>query len=216
MSLMMRPKQALYTLIDALAPYAQEIDEIIAAGVTDGFILRNDKEYANIYLLQAGYVNIRREPDGLVVATAFAPDVIGLAHYPGVEAHFYFELGPHCTLLSVARTKAVAQVNRHDLHREMMQVISFKMAFLYERDRAIQQSNANDIVLSMLKRFALIPREFRDTITVSRFIEQRTTLSRSSIQRVLSRLRQESVITLQEGFLVDTVLPSTRKYSISE
>lgn len=97
-----------------------------------------------------------------------------------------------------------------------MQVISFKMAFLYERDWAIQQSNAYDIVLSMLKRFALIPREFRDTITVSRFIEQQTTLSRSSIQRVLSRLRQESVITLQEGFLVDTVLPSTRKYSISE
>jgi CRP-like cAMP-binding protein len=213
---MMRPKKAICTLIDTLLPHAELLVSPETYAFTEGQVIHNDKAYSKIYLLEAGFVNVRRELDDLVIATAFAPELVGLAHYPGMDAHFYLELGPHCRMWSVSRTTAVNQIKKHELYREWMQILSFKMAFMYERDRAIQQRNAQDVVFSMLKRFALIPKEFRDYITVSKFIEQRTTLSKSSIQRALTHFRDQGIITLQDGFLLTTTLPNTHKISITE
>jgi hypothetical protein len=92
-------------------------------------------------------------------------------------------------------------VRKYDLQREWTSIAAYKMAFLYARDRNILHHRPQDIVCRMLTRLMSLPQFFREHISAIKYIEQRTVLSRSSIQRVLFQLKKNGLIEIVDGKL---------------
>ncbi|MDE9539177.1 helix-turn-helix domain-containing protein [Xenorhabdus bovienii] len=199
MKKLVKPVNSFEKVVDTLLPYS----ELVASDLpTQGKLLRVENEFAKLFLLQRGYVNIRRVGDGLIIATVFSPYIIGLSFYSGSDIYYSIELGPHCRLYQLPRISALSAIKKHDLYREWMRIISYKMAFLYARDVSIFRPGAKEVVCSLLSRLITLPAEFHENTSVIKYIEQRCTLSRSCIQRVLSSLKRENYIEMIDGHLV--------------
>ncbi|MDX7998451.1 hypothetical protein FE394_04380 [Xenorhabdus sp. Reich] len=202
MKKLIKPVDSFKKVIDALLPYSESITSDLP---TQGTLIRVEKEFAKIFLLEQGYINVRRVNDGLVIATSFSPYIIGLSFYSGSEIYYSIELGPHCKIYQVSRVNALSAIKKHDLYREWMRIISYKIAFFYARDISIFRHSSNEIVCSLLSRLMTLPDEFRENITVIKYVEQRCTLSRSSIQRILFLLKKEGNIEITDGHLANII-----------
>ncbi|MBD2786265.1 helix-turn-helix domain-containing protein [Xenorhabdus sp. DI] len=198
MKRLVKPVNSFKKVIETLLPYA----ELITTGLsTQGKLINIESEFAKFFLLDQGYVNIRRINDNLIIATFFSPHIIGLSFYSGGETYYSIELGENCKIFQIPRISALNAIKKHDLYREWMRIISYKISFLYARDVSLFRHSNRDVVCSLLSRLMTLPKEFRENITAIKYIEQRCTLSRSGIQRVLLALRKEGCIEIIDGYL---------------
>lgn len=195
--------------MDALLPYSELITTDLS---TQGKIIKIESEFAKFFLLEQGYVNIRRINDNLIIATLFSPYVIGLSFYSGAEIYYSIELGGNCKMYKIPRISALNAIKKHDLNREWMRIISYKISFLYARDISLFRHGNKEVVCSLLSRLMILPEEFRENITAIKFIEQRCTLSRSCIQRVLLSLKKEGCIEIIDGYLTKVLMLPTESY----
>ncbi|WP_324606452.1 helix-turn-helix domain-containing protein [Xenorhabdus nematophila] len=93
-----------------------------------------------------------------------------------------------------------------------MRIISYKISFLYARDMSIYRHNNKETVCSLLSRLIDLPDEFRESITVIKYIEKRCTLSRSCIQRILFSLKKEGYIEIIDGYLTKIITLPNQSY----
>ncbi|PHM38824.1 winged helix-turn-helix transcriptional regulator [Xenorhabdus innexi] len=209
MNKLIKPVNSFSKIIDTLLPYSEIVFPDLP---TQGSLIKIEDEFAKFFLLVKGYVNIRRIGDNLIIATVFSPYILGLSFYSGSETYYSIELGPDCKMYQLPRINALNAIKKNDLYREWMRVISYKMAFLYARDISIFRHGAKDIVCSLLSRLITLPDEFRENISAIKYIEQRCTLSRSCIQRILSSLKKNKDIEIIDGYLVKVVSLPTESY----
>ncbi|MBC8943712.1 helix-turn-helix domain-containing protein [Xenorhabdus indica] len=198
MNKLIKPVNSFTKIVDTLLPYSESVS---SEQPTQGTLIKVEREFAKFFLLEKGYVNIRRLDDDLIIATVFSPYVLGLSFYSGAEVYYSIELGPDCKIYQLPRISALGAIKKHDLYREWMRVISYKMAFLYARDISIFRHGAKEIVCSLLSRLITLPDDFRENISVIKYIEQRCTLSRSCIQRILFSLKKDKRIEIIDGYL---------------
>lgn len=209
MKRLVKPVNSFKKVIDALLPYA----ELITADLsTQEKVIKIESEFAKFFLLDQGYINMRRINDNLIIATLFSPYIIGLSFYSGAEIYYSIELGESCKLYQIPRVSALNTIKKHDLYREWMRIISYKIAFLYARDISLFRHTNKEIVCSLLSRLMTLPTEFRENITVIKYIEQRCTLSRSCIQRVLLTLKKDGCIEIIDGYLTKVLVLPIESY----
>ncbi|WP_338882336.1 MULTISPECIES: helix-turn-helix domain-containing protein [Xenorhabdus] len=209
MKRLVKPLNSFKKVMDALLPYSELITTDLS---TQGKIIKIESEFAKFFLLEQGYVNIRRINDNLIIATLFSPYVIGLSFYSGAEIYYSIELGGNCKMYKIPRISALNAIKKHDLNREWMRIISYKISFLYARDISLFRHGNKEVVCSLLSRLMILPEEFRENITAIKFIEQRCTLSRSCIQRVLLSLKKEGCIEIIDGYLTKVLMLPTESY----
>ncbi|CAM3872561.1 helix-turn-helix domain-containing protein [Xenorhabdus thuongxuanensis] len=210
MKKLVKPLNSFGKVMDALLPYSELITTDLS---TQGKLIKIESEFAKFFLLEQGYVNIRRIGDNLIFATLFSPYVIGLSFYSGAEIYYSIEIGENCKIYQIPRISALNAIKKHDLYREWMRIISYKISFLYARDISLFRHSNKEVVCSLLSRLITLPEEFRENITVIKYIEQRCTLSRSCIQRVLLALKKEGCIEIIDGYLTKVlVLPNESYY----
>lgn len=157
MSGLKKPENAFLKLVRKLAPLSEKVAPNEPGNSTAGLTAVNDTEFAKIFLLDCGYANLRRVDDGLIMATVFAPYILGLSFYPGSEIFYSIELGPHSSLRQLPRVHALNAVKKYDLQREWTKIAAYKMAFLYARDRNILHHRPHKIVCRMLTRLMSLP-----------------------------------------------------------
>lgn len=209
MKRLVKPLNSFKKVMDALLPYSELITTDLS---TQGKIIKIESEFAKFFLLEQGYVNIRRINDNLIIATLFSPYVIGLSFYSGAEIYYSIELGGNCKMHKIPRISALNAIKKHDLNREWMRIISYKISFLYARDISLFRHGNKEVVCSLLSRLMILPEEFRENITAIKFIEQRCTLSRSCIQRMLLSLKKEGCIEIIDGYLTKVLMLPTESY----
>lgn len=202
MNSLKKPDLAFNKLIDTMLPYAEKVVPQTQGEPTAGICVDNDAEFAKIFLLVQGHAHVRRCDDNLTLCTVFAPYILGISFYPGSKIYYSIELGPGSCLYQLSRMQAFNVVKREGIYREWMNVVSYKLALLYERDQNVFRHDSEDIVSRMLARLMELPHEFREHVSVIKFIEQRTTLSRSCIQRILSGLKKKGCVDMEDGRLV--------------
>lgn len=193
-----KPISSFNKLFEVLLPIAELVAPINQGEPTSGIFVRNEKDFAKIYLLTKGYAHVKRSVDNITMFTMFSPFSLGFSLCPGVDSYYTIELGPESELYQISRVKLLNTVKRDNLFREWMNVVSYKLAFLYERDRNVLNQNSEYIVSRMLMRLMELPSQFRDNISLVKFVEERTCLSRSCIQRIVNKLRNDGYI-LTEG-----------------
>ncbi|MBI6550544.1 winged helix-turn-helix transcriptional regulator [Xenorhabdus lircayensis] len=209
MKKLIKPLNSFKKIIGALLPHSEPIAFDLP---TQGKIIKIENEFAKFFLLEEGHVNIRRINDDLIIATFFSPHVIGLSFYSGAEIYYSIELGPHCKIHQIPRVSALNAIKKHDLYREWMRIISYKIAFLYARDISIFRHGTKEVVCSLLSRLMTLPDEFRENTSAVKYIEQRCTISRSCIQRILSSLKKEGCIEIIDGYLTKIISLPIQSY----
>lgn len=203
MNKLKKPVLSFSKLFKGLLPGATLVAPVSPDGPTSGLSVVMEKEFANIYLLTKGYAHVKRSEDGVILYTIFAPFTLGFSLYPGADAYYTIELGPESELYQSPRRIVLNTIKRDNLLREWMTVVSYKMAFLYERDRNILNQSSEFIVYRMLTRLMGLPPYFRDNISIYKYVEERTCLSRSSISRIVSKLKNEGTIVTEGGRLIN-------------
>ncbi|CDL80599.1 helix-turn-helix domain-containing protein [Xenorhabdus szentirmaii] len=210
MKKLVKPVNSFKKVVDALLPYSESITSDFP---TQGTFINVENEFAKIFLLNQGYINVHRINDNLIVATSFSPYITGLSFYSGSEIYYSIELGPDCKIYQISRGNALNAIRKHDLHREWMRIVSYKSAFFYARDISIFRHSSKEIVCNLLSRLMTFPDEFRENISAIKYVEQRCTLSRSCIQRILFSLKKEGSIEIIDGCLQRVLkLPSQSCY----
>ncbi|PHM74211.1 helix-turn-helix domain-containing protein [Xenorhabdus kozodoii] len=209
MKRLVKPVNSFKKVIDTLLPYSELITTDFS---TQGKLIKIESEFAKFFLLDQGHINIRRINDNLIIATFFSPYVIGLSFYSGAEIYYSIEPGEDCKIYQIPRLSALNAVKKHDLYREWMRIVSYKISFFYARDISLFRHGNRDVVCSLLSRLMTLPAEFRENITVIKYIEQRCTLSRSCIQRILRSLKKEGRIELIDGYLTKILILPTESY----
>ncbi|MDC9596270.1 helix-turn-helix domain-containing protein [Xenorhabdus anantnagensis] len=209
MNKLIKPLDSFNEVINVLLPHSELITTDL---LTQGKSIKIDSEFLKIFLLDQGYVNIRRIDDELIIATLFSPYVIGLSFYPGAGIYYSIELGGNCKIYQIPRSSALSTIRTHNLYKEWLRIFSYKMSFLYARDISIFRHNNREVVYNLLSRLMNSPMEFRKNITVIKYIEQRCTISRSCIQRVLLSLKKEGCIELVNGYLEKVLSLPTQSY----
>ncbi|MHA7845099.1 helix-turn-helix domain-containing protein [Serratia sp. D1N4] len=198
-----KPNVAFNRLLNDLIPHAEKIVPKRPGDITKGIIIKNDPEFFKLFLLEEGSANLCRLEDNLIISTVFSPHVIGLSFYPGAGVYYSIELGAHSCLYQISRTRAQYLINKLDLQKEYISAVSYKMSLLYLRDSSVLQYKSEDIVKNMLVLLMEFPEDFRSNTSVLKFIEQRTTLSRSCIQRILLNLKNKNRVGIVNARLVD-------------
>ncbi|KFK94051.1 MULTISPECIES: helix-turn-helix domain-containing protein [unclassified Serratia (in: enterobacteria)] len=197
-----KPYAAFNRLLNNLIPHAEKVIPKQQKNVTKGIRVENDPDFFKVFLLERGSANLCRLEDGLIISTVFSPYVIGLSFYPAAGVHYSIELGPYSCLYQLSRTRAQNLINKLGLQKEYINAVSYKMSLLYLRDSYILKNKSEDIVKNMLAHLMEFPEDFRANTSVLKFIEQRTTLSRSCIQRILLNLRDQDRVSIINARLV--------------
>ncbi|OMQ21341.1 MULTISPECIES: helix-turn-helix domain-containing protein [Serratia] len=207
-----KPDVAFRRLLNELLPYAEKIVPRQPGETTQGVKIESEPDFFNLYLLERGSANLCRLDDNLIVSTVFSPYVIGLACYPGGGVYYSIELGADSCIYQIPRTRAQYLINKLELQKELISIISYKLSRMCFRDNCIFKYKSEDIVKGMLAHLMEFPEDFRKNTSVLAFIEKRTTLSRSSIQRILATLKNESKVHIVKSRLVNICdLSMTRK-----
>ncbi|OTA20099.1 hypothetical protein Xbed_01815 [Xenorhabdus beddingii] len=209
MKRLVKPVNSFKKVIDVLLPYSELIT---SDSSSQGKLIEIEEEFAKFFLLEQGYVNIRRINDDLIIATSFSPYIIGLSFYSGSEIYYSIELGPSCKIYQIPRVNALNAIRKHDLYREWMRIISYKISFFYARDLSLFRYETREVVYSLLSRLMTLPDDFRENISVIKYIEQRCTLSRSCIQRILFSLKKAGSIEIVDGYLIKIIALPTQSY----
>jgi hypothetical protein len=198
-----KPYAAFERLLNNLIPHAEKVIPKQREGTTKGTRVENDPDFFKFFLLERGSANLCRLEDDLIISTVFSPYVIGLSFYPGAGVYYSIELGAYSCLYQISRTRAQYLINKLDLQKEYISAVSYKISSLYLRDNCVLKYKSEDIVKNMLIQLMGFPEDFRSNTSVLKFIEQRTTLSRSCIQRILLNLKDENKVDIINARLID-------------
>ncbi len=179
-----KPTLAFTTLLNALLPFA----EAVPAGPARLNVPDTLHGEPAVLLLTGGHATTWRHPDNLRLSTVEAPFLFGLGA-TFCDTVFY-SVAPHrgAVLYRVPMALMTAQIMDGNLMRAWNRATAHEMTLMFERDRALLEPDNTALVRRLLQRYAALPTDERRSLSVMRYLEQSTVLSRSTLQRVLATL----------------------------
>jgi CRP-like cAMP-binding protein len=181
----------------ALRPFAPSQD---IAGKTRLRI--NEPGNCSCCLLLQGTLSVRRLSDDLTISSTVAPSVIGISEllFPTEMHYLYFETIAEIILIPEATMKK--QLEKGHLWLDLARMQAYIIQSLSLRDAAITGLTAYSIIRHQLQMLINEPEALRETITVTKYILQRTQLSRSSITKILGQLMKGEYIVMDKSKLI--------------
>ncbi|MCY1700978.1 helix-turn-helix domain-containing protein [Lelliottia sp. SL45] len=166
-------------------------------------ILFDDKKDMFVYIIQSGTVNVRRKHDDIIVLTVKGPSVLGLTSlFSGIYYH-YLSTVTECQIIALNRKSLLNHIEQSNLWRETSKVLCQAAQFYYRRDEAVSGSTVYEVIKSHLEILWYYPPEDRQKISVFDFVMGRSSISRSSLNKVLKDLSVGGYIIMQRGKLVE-------------
>ncbi|MCV2534496.1 helix-turn-helix domain-containing protein [Enterobacter wuhouensis] len=157
------------------------------------------------YIITSGYFSCLRKGDGTTITNVYPPMFIGLGEVFSnfSSVHFYAEVPVEAIRITGDDLEAYMAANP-DQWRNLVIIFSYVMHRLMIRDSQIIAGNAYQIVRNLLLDLMNQPDKVRESISASRFILERTKLSRSTVMHILSELSRGEYIALKRyGFLAE-------------
>ncbi|MDA8481279.1 helix-turn-helix domain-containing protein [Citrobacter sp. Awk 4] len=179
-------------LVEALLPFATP--QSYRKGIRLDFI-EADKPICRIIV--SGSVEAHRTADHLLVVRVSAPSILGL----GISDSYIITAEP-CKIA----TLSLAEVHQHIQELGMWEVLAKHMVVvsskLFSYSRQLSAPTAYEVICSQLIELMHESESLRETLSVERFIRDRTHLSRSSIMKILADLRLGGYISIENGRLL--------------
>ncbi|KJO32613.1 helix-turn-helix domain-containing protein [Enterobacter roggenkampii] len=196
-----------------LRPY-HEIEKIISA--TEGFEEKSLKKWQKIstvenefiHIIVSGEVEFRRESDELCLFTLQGQCIFGLSSIIYHSSHMYGLVRSNTVVRSIPKDAFSQLMTEKGLWPELTKVLAWYICMLSKRDDMLVARSAYSVVREFLLEInELIVHHQRD-INVYDYIQEYTSLARSTIIKILSDLKKGQYIVVEKGRLLNiTNLP---------
>lgn len=196
-----------------LRPY-HEIEKIISA--TEGFEEKSLKKWQKIstvenefiHIIVSGEVEFRRESDELCLFTLQGQCIFGLSSIIYHSSHMYGLVRSNTVVRSIPKDAFSQLMTEKGLWPELTKVLAWYICMLSKRDDVLVARSAYSVVREFLLEInELIVHHQRD-INVHDYIQEYTSLARSTIIKILSDLKKGQYIVVEKGRLLNiTNLP---------
>jgi hypothetical protein len=195
----MKPSAHIQLLTDAMS----RPDDIHTARPRQLISLRHIPEPL-VCVLHEGIVGIFRESDHLLVTHVYAPFVLGFAltenhHHP----HIYLKARNTVRYEMIPRQRALVIFDEKQLWKSVAWVQGFMATELFRQPASYVGQSSYQLIRQMLLAFMQEEELLRNNMTALEYLQERTLLSRSGIQRILSELKKGGYISLESGKLLD-------------
>lgn len=155
-----------------------------------------------VFLLLKGAVNLHRQSDDLLMTTIYAPHIIGLAELLHPVGQTYLHLEKDCEIHVVAGSKVLQKLDQHPmLWADVSRILAYQLHFASLRDLHLLNNHAYDAIRGKLLELINAPESTRLDYSALRYIQERTTLARSTILKCLSDLKTGGYIAMEKGHL---------------
>lgn len=176
---------------------------IIYASPKQCLYFESDKHHW-IYLLTNGEVNICRLSDDLVVQTLAAPAIIGITGlFNNNNYYHYISTNVNSTFVRVKKTEFSNMIDENNLWKDACLLACEKTQLYFKRDELVYTSKVYGVIKNHLEVLWSMPEESRKDISIFNFILSRTSISRSSLNKILKDLYKGGYISLNRGKLID-------------
>ena len=196
-----------------LRPY-HEIEKIISA--TEGFEEKSLKKWQKIstvdnefiHIIVSGEVEFRRESDELCLFTLQGQCIFGLSSIFYHSSHMYGLVRSNTVVRSIPKDAFSQLMTEKGLWPELTKVLAWYICMLSKRDDVLVARSAYSVVREFLLEInELIVHHQRD-INVYDYIQEYTSLARSTIIKILSDLKKGQYIVVEKVRLLNiTNLP---------
>ncbi len=188
--------QSTIDLVDKLTPYVTFAKVPAATRFyyhTDGINM--------CYLIRSGLIRVRRGRDEIVITSLLTPNIQGISNLIPETAGLFLEtLGESeiATLTTEQALRMVAETNSWELLAGHITKVSTN---LFSHSMVLAAPTSYDVVRFHLSALMQEPGDIREATSAAKYILERTRLSRSTVMKMLSQLRQGKYIELDEGIL---------------
>ena len=161
------------------------------------------KDIIYLMCLRSGQAEIRRISDNTVVANIKSPAILGLTLYKETKILHYLKTTCSSELLMVNHEQGMNLINEKTLWKEAF-LLSINMTnTCYMRDENFISRNVYGIVRQHLELIWEMDSDTRVTLSMFDFILNRTTISRSSLNKILKELIAGGYIKTRRGILLE-------------
>ncbi|KAA8995378.1 hypothetical protein FJU30_24635 [Affinibrenneria salicis] len=153
-----------------------------------------------IYFLDEGEFLMKRTRDNKVISVILSPSIVGwsLAALEGDD--IYIERVDYGKIRCLPFNIALRVVTAYQRFDDVLNIVNFWFHYLVNFC-VDNDGDSVSIVKKMLISLNNLPPEVRQRFTALTFIAQRTSLSKSTIFRVLKKLQENELIELERGRL---------------
>lgn len=157
------------------------------------------KGKAQLYLFMEGQVSFLRMSDGLVLGSVYEPHLLGVAEAIQPLRGHMLRIDTESTIYRVDAEQAKEKFNELSLWEDISIILSYYNSYYLYRDYLINQQQTYLIVLNHLQDLMRLPLDARLKTPILKYIQERTTISRSSILNVIATLKSNSFIETKRG-----------------
>lgn len=190
------------------SPYAQElISHLLPESTTRG-AARGERLDLQIngqgicYLILEGTVAVYRKSDDMMLSTARAPAVFGLANLTDIYFNDYLMTFSPCLIGTLTTERLNDIIQEKALWGLLSKQIIFAYSRLYNNVFFFKQKTAYEMIRQQLVKLMEEDRSYRLSVTAERYIREKTQLSRSGVMRILADLKTGGFIEMEEGRLI--------------
>lgn len=161
------------------------------------------ESHQQMFFLTSGKISVYRKSDDVLTNTIAGPAILGLLQMKMKEKTHYFRCDTDCEMWSVSIHDANAIFNEKGLWSYAFELMTHSIYQWYRRSNMIEQKDVYSIVVQHLKYIWEMSGESRAQVSIYSFILRRSHISRSSIHKAISTLKDEGLIKVYRGKLLD-------------
>lgn len=158
----------------------------------------NKNNMSDCYLLTDGEVTIKSLVGNKTLGNAKAPFLLGFS----VDQNNYLQTISESTFKVISTKRTSEIIRENNLWEHFYYISRWESILAYKKLCAINHSSSREIILSLLRNFLQQDPEVRLTIPVVRYLQDNSSLSRSSIYNIISSLKENGSIVVRNGVLI--------------
>lgn len=206
-SMPVKPQEIIINMMEIFSKFSQPL---LSRYGDDEISLMDDKADLRVIFIREGCIDIWRNHDQLLVATAIGPAILGLQGSVFRYQTHTFKRQKNVDIHFLPLTTALDIIKEYDLFEDVLTYQAYMNDRQTYRDFLMINSSAYSIICMLLTEISTYPHH--KEISVAQYISMRTRLARSGIMKILSDLRFGGFIEMEKGKLIRLCNPFPLKY----
>ncbi|RLM28249.1 hypothetical protein BIY29_00915 [Brenneria alni] len=154
-----------------------------------------------IYLIDEGVFLIRKTKDNKIVSVISSPTIVGWSIAMIDQDIIYLEKVDYGKIRWMPLDVAMRIVTAYQRFDDVLKIVNFRFQLLV--NHCVDNSGDSiSVVEKTLRSLNQLPPDVRQRFTALTYLSQYTSLSKSTINRVLKRLQHDGMIALDRGRLI--------------
>lgn len=199
-----KPMKAIETIFSHVLPYGKKI--LLKKG--KHYRLNEEDEGVGVILITDGLVSAINADSGHFISTLYPPTIIGLSqgygafyNVPGtIRSTLHAETD--ATLYFVPLQLFVNTADRKELWHHVARILAHRIIAMVNKERSYIGMDSYSIIKTVIQEVWLYPDTYRSQISLPKFIQKRSGLSRSRIMKILFDLKLGGYINITNGKLL--------------